>query len=159
MRHAIMGAEAIQHAVMNLFQSWQLDHPILGWGLSHPVWLIVIGAVAVFLLWGLLRAIAQLTEKVWVMLLRAPLRIGQWCFRRLRGFMRRVWPKPNDNVSRSEEVTAALSGEVSLPVASDLDRQIQDCLLQLVHLQQEQMQLLQRIQVLLEQTKSGARNL
>lgn len=154
-----MGAEVIQRAVMNLFQSWQLDHPILGWGLTHPVWLIGIVAVAVFLLWGLLRAIAQLTEKVWVMLLRAPLGIGKWCFRLIREFMRRVWLKPNDSASQPEELTAALPGEVPPYVAPDPDRQIQDCLLQLVHLQQEQMQLLQQMQALLENTESRARNL
>jgi hypothetical protein len=61
-----------------MIQSWLMDHPILGWGLAHPLWALGVAAALLFISGGLLKAIAQLTEQLWMDLLRLPMRVLQW---------------------------------------------------------------------------------
>lgn len=73
-----MGAETLKNALAGMLQSWLVDHPVLGWCLSHPLWAIASSLLTLFLGWGLLRAIARLVETLWIMLLQIPLQLSRW---------------------------------------------------------------------------------
>jgi hypothetical protein len=131
-----MGTEAIQGAVVGIFQNWLMAHPILGWGVTHPLLSLGMGLVLFFVLWGLLRAIAQLTERLWVILLRVPIRLGQWIFRQL------------PNIFRFQPNFLSVD-QTHLP--TDREQHLRELLLRLEHLQREQALLLQDIKNSLEQ--------
>ena len=59
-------------------QDWLLAHPYGKWLLIHPLWAIGLVLIALLLLFGLFGAIAQLTQKLWIILLRSPLLLVGW---------------------------------------------------------------------------------
>jgi type VI protein secretion system component VasK len=59
-------------------QDWLLDHPFGNWLLSHPLWAIGLVLIALLLLSGLFGAIAQLTQTLWIVLLRSPVVLIGW---------------------------------------------------------------------------------
>ncbi|MGA7932591.1 MAG: hypothetical protein WCA35_03340 [Kovacikia sp.] len=61
-------------------QKWIDAHPVVGWILEHPLWTLGLVVLGIFLFWGLLKAIAGLSEKIWLFLLSAPLKLGRWLF-------------------------------------------------------------------------------
>jgi hypothetical protein len=120
-----------------MVQTWLImDNPLLKWGFAHPLWGIVAAIVLVVLLGGLVRAIAQLTEQLWVNLLHLPMRAGQWL---LAQFFDRLKLKPR----------IADNPQASIANNPNLDRQIGEIMVRLEHLQQEQTLLLQDIKTLL----------
>ncbi|MDX2229641.1 MAG: hypothetical protein NW220_08385 [Leptolyngbyaceae cyanobacterium bins.349] len=74
----IFSFDAPQRAIATLVQTWIQDHPIVAWSLTHP--LLSGGGllIAVVLVRGLLGAIARLTERIWLALLRAPVLLASW---------------------------------------------------------------------------------
>jgi hypothetical protein len=113
-----------------------MDNPLLKWGFAHPLWGIVAVIVLVVLFGGLVRAIAQLTEQLWVNLLHLPMHAGQWLVAQL--FYRlKLKPRIADNP------------QASIANHPNLDRQIGEIMVRLEHLQQEQTLLLQDIKTLL----------
>ncbi len=60
------------------FQDWLNQYPVLLWLAGHPLWLLGTIVLTLFLLAGLLRAVASLTEKLWLTLLRFPILLFQW---------------------------------------------------------------------------------
>ncbi len=146
-----MGAQAMQGAVAAMIQNWLVDHPILNWGLTHPVWALIGLAVLFLLSGGLLRAIAQLTEQLWIRLLQLPMRLGQWILAQLLQFFGRPFrasihadPEPIDispleiNIASLQDAHESLDAE-----------QLYDILVRLEQIQQEQTLLLQDIKNLL----------
>ncbi len=101
--------------------------------MSHPIWGLGFVFLSVFLLWGLLRAIAQFIEKLWLIVLRSPLNLGRWLLKTLRRLF-------NDHraVSDSEETPTPQIDEI----AERLER-----------LQEEQKQLLLDVKLLIAQQK------
>lgn len=73
-----MGADTLKNALAGMLQSWLVDHPVLGWCLSHPLWAIASSLLTLFLGWGFLRAIARLVETLWIRLLQIPLQLSRW---------------------------------------------------------------------------------
>lgn len=61
-------------------QDWLATHPLWNWLLTHPLWLLGTIILLLFLLAGLLGAIASLTEKIWLFVLQAPIRLMQLIF-------------------------------------------------------------------------------
>jgi hypothetical protein len=120
-----------------MVRTWLImDNPLLKWGFSHPLWGIVAVIVLVVLFGGLVRAIAQLTEQLWVNLLHLPMHAGQWLVAQL--FYRlKLKPRIADNP------------QASIANHPNLDRQIGEIMVRLEHLQQEQTLLLQDIKTLL----------
>jgi hypothetical protein len=57
-----MGAESIQNAIAAMVQDWLTDHPLLAWGVTHPIWAMTLLLLFIFLAWGLLGAIANLQK-------------------------------------------------------------------------------------------------
>ncbi len=71
-------AEGLQNTVVASFQNWLTEHPIMAWMVHHPIPTLVLGVVLVLLFWGLVRAIAQLTERIWIAILQVPLQVSLW---------------------------------------------------------------------------------
>lgn len=72
--------EEVETAIATPVQTWLADHPIPSWLLTHPLWSIGLVVLAIFLFWGLLRAIARFTEHLWLVILQAPFRFTHWLF-------------------------------------------------------------------------------
>ena len=66
-----------QEVVVNSMQGWMAEHPIVAWIVAHPLWSIALIVFAIFLCWSLLGAVVQLTQKAWIALLQAPLKLIQ----------------------------------------------------------------------------------
>ncbi len=67
-----------QHAIADSIQTWLTAHPVIHWLVNHPIWGLILTVTSIFLLWGLLQAVADLTRQFWQMLIRLPLILGQW---------------------------------------------------------------------------------
>lgn len=67
-------------SIRSPIQDWLMSHPFWNWWLTHPLWLLVAIVFALFLLVGLLGAIARLTEKIWLAVLQAPFQLTRWIF-------------------------------------------------------------------------------
>ncbi|GAB4350401.1 MAG: hypothetical protein OHK0047_44420 [Leptolyngbyaceae cyanobacterium] len=71
-------AEGLQNTVVASFQDWLAVHPVIAWMVHHPILTLVLGVVLLLLFWGLVRAIAQLTERIWITILQVPLKLSLW---------------------------------------------------------------------------------
>jgi hypothetical protein len=72
--------QQLTSSILAPIQAWLLAHPMWHWLLTHPVWLLGLVLLFLFLLVGLLGAIAQLTEAVWLTILQFPFKLAQWVF-------------------------------------------------------------------------------
>lgn len=70
-----MATSSLSHATTTLFQDWVSGHPVLDWGMAHPLWAIAVLLLILFLFWGLLQAIAQFAAGVWLGLGRLPIKL------------------------------------------------------------------------------------
>lgn len=90
-------AEGLQNTVVASFQNWLGAHPIAAWMVHHPIPSLVLAVMLLLLFWGLVRAIAQLTERIWITILQVPLKLSLWFWtlitRPLQG-MKQVKPAP-----------------------------------------------------------------
>lgn len=68
----------IQDTIVTSVQQFIHQHPNLAWIMTHPFWLVGLVLLALFLFWGLLQAITRLTERLWLAILQAPLKLTQW---------------------------------------------------------------------------------
>jgi hypothetical protein len=125
-----MGSEDIKRAVLNMGQDDLMRPSITAWLISHPLWALGGLLVSFVLLSGLLRAIAQSTEKLWTILLRAPFRLGRWSLNQVLRWLK-------------------------LPLDKSDENQLHEKVARLEQLQQEQQQLLQEIKILMAQPQSG----
>lgn len=119
-----------------MLQNWLIDSPILSWGFANPLGGLVIVVVLIMVLGGLVRAIAQLTEQLWVRLLQLPMRAGQWLLTQLFHLLKL---KPR----------TANSSQTVIANHPEPNPQICEIMMRLEHLQQEQTLLLQDIKTLL----------
>jgi len=79
----ILSNRIIDQVLDNLtspLQNWLSAHPTGYWLVSHPIWLVGLILLCLLLLSGLLGAIAQLTQKLWIFVLQAPLLLTRWIF-------------------------------------------------------------------------------
>jgi hypothetical protein len=138
--------DSILNSILNAFlspiQEWLSQHPQIGWLLANPVWLLVALIVALFLLSGLLRAVASLTEKLWLGLLKLPIRLVQWTWRGSLLLLRRPFAKPPQTVQPN------LIGQTEQPKESASER-LTEVLERLELLRREQDELMQEIKLLL----------
>ncbi len=121
-----MGSEGIKRAVLDIGQGGLMRPSITAWLISHPLWALGGLLVSFVLLSGLLRAIAQSTEKLWTILLRAPFRLGRWSLNQVLRLLKLPIDKPDEN-------------------------QLYEKVARLEQLQQEQQQVLQEIKTLMGQ--------
>ena len=69
--------DRLLNPILMPLQEWLNTHPFWNWLLIHPLWLVAAIILLLFLLAGLLGAIARLTEKIWLAILQAPLKLIQ----------------------------------------------------------------------------------
>lgn len=106
---------SILDALLSPIQNWLSQHPQMSWLLANPGWLAVALVVALFLLSGLLRAVASLTETLWLGLLKLPIRLIQWVWRGSLFLLRRPFAKPltqSSLINQSEQTTPERLTEV-----------------------------------------------
>jgi len=127
-------------------QTWLSQHPLFLWLATHPWWLLAAALGVLFLLSGLLRAIAGLTERLWIALLRLPILVLSWIWQGTLLLLRRPFaPKP--------AVIASPLVNPPLPTAPPTERpdRLTEVLDRLETLRQEQDQLLQEVKRLLQE--------
>jgi hypothetical protein len=127
-------AEGLQNTVVASFQDWLGAHSIAAWMVHHPISTLVLAVVLLMLFWGLIRAIAQLTERIWITILQMPLKLSLWVWtwisRPLQGLK---WLQP-----------APAPGTASPPPQT----QLVEILTRLEALYQEQSQLIKEFRIL-----------
>jgi len=75
-------------SIENTLQNFLKGHPILNWLISHPLASIIMVPVIWFLLGGLLKAIAELSEKFWIAFLGFPIKLGRLLLIKIRKIFR-----------------------------------------------------------------------
>ncbi len=101
-----------QAALLNPVQSWLGEHPLAGWLLGHPLWMLALVALGLLLFAGLWSAIARLTEGFWLALVQLPWRLSHWIFAAVSGRLVRWWAKPfGAKLSGTKPSGAGLGGD------------------------------------------------
>lgn len=67
----------VQRAVADSITNWLEAHPILAWMFAHPLFTAIIIILLLWFFLGLLNAIAQLSQQIWLVILRSPFEISQ----------------------------------------------------------------------------------
>jgi hypothetical protein len=133
-------------------QDWLGQYPVLLWLGIHPLWLVVVILLVLFLLSGLLRAVAGLTEKLWLVLLRLPILLVRWVWRGTLFLLSRPFaakPVAQSSLAQSSLVKSSL---VNPPLLDSADR-LTEVLDRLEALRQEQDELLKEVKSLLVKEK------
>jgi hypothetical protein len=68
---------SIEHAITSYFTQWLTAHPYLAWIVSHPLPSLGLLLLAIFSLWGLLKAVGRGIEQIWLFLLTTPFKLLQ----------------------------------------------------------------------------------
>ena len=140
-----MGAQAVQGAVGEMIQDWLMGHPILGWGVAHPLWALGVIVALLFMSGGLLRAIAQLTEQLWIDLLRLPMRVVRWGLAQLFPWWK---PKSDSTINTQNSAPVGLH-EQNHNGSQSANQQLYEIMVRLEQIQHAQTLLLQDIKELL----------
>lgn len=143
-------------------QDWLDAHPTIAWLVQNPLWAIVCLLLAIFLLWKLLAAIAQLTEKILLAILLFPLKVGQWLLAKITHWFKttivaRFLPSQSSDLEPSpviNQTVAMLKPTDPVPalkpaVASDPNQRLTDIVSRLEALRREQDELLQEVKTIL----------
>ncbi|MBF2027442.1 MAG: hypothetical protein IGS48_11825 [Oscillatoriales cyanobacterium C42_A2020_001] len=125
--------KGVTDAVGMSLQNWLNAHPLIHWIVDHPLWTVGLVVLAIFLLWGLLRAIARFIEQLWLVILRSPLLLFRWVL----GIGTRIYQQLAD--AKDLPVPAPVEGQARLT----------EILTRLEALRQEQDVLLQEVKTLL----------
>lgn len=72
--------ERFWRSVFAPVQQWFDQHPWLEWLLQHPLWLVGLILLVIFLFAGLIQAIGRLTENIWLTVLLLPFRLATGLF-------------------------------------------------------------------------------
>ncbi|MCM1981463.1 hypothetical protein [Lyngbya confervoides] len=112
---------------LELSEAWMSLYPTIHWLLHHPVLSLILGFLGLYLLWGLLRGLVQITENLWIRLLKSP-----WWLAKI------LW----EAAGRRLHLIAPGTIASSAPASSQRDRLL-EVIAQLEALQREQSQLLQ----------------
>jgi hypothetical protein len=157
-------------SVLNWYfwQDWLDAHPTIAWLIQNPLWAIVCLLLAIFLMWKLLAAVAQLTEKILLAILLFPLKLGQWLLARITDFFKttviaRFLP---NQTSESEPLPATPSQKVAMlkptdpvpalkpAIVQDPNQRLTDIVSRLEALRREQDELLQEVKTILLSDRS-----
>ncbi len=86
---------SIEHAIASYFSQWLLAHPYLAWIFSHPLPSLGLLFLAIFSLWGLIKAIGRGIEQIWLFLLKTPFKLIQPIFGLIWGSILRIFGHNN----------------------------------------------------------------
>lgn len=80
--------ENVWRSMVAPLQDWLGQYPWLEWLLQHPLWLLGLALLVIFLFAGLIQAIGRLTENIWLLLLLLPFRLVRWLLVGIIGLVR-----------------------------------------------------------------------
>ena len=115
-------------------QRWLTAHPAGYWLVSHPLWLVGLILIGLLLLSGLFGAIAQLTQKLWIFVLQAPLLLTRWIFAAIFQLLRAIF---------------RWKGNAEKPVENAQQQRLDEILSRLEVLKQEQDDLMKEVKAIL----------
>lgn len=73
---------ASANPLQEISEAWASVYPLVQWMLDHPLGSLLAAFLGLYLFWGLLRGLIQLTENLWIKLLRSPVwvlqKLWQW---------------------------------------------------------------------------------
>jgi hypothetical protein len=131
-------SELIEHAVSAYFSQWLGQHPYLAWSIAHPIPSLVLLLLAIFSLWGLIKAIGRGIEQIWIFLLKTPFKLLQPIFRVIWRSIRQGFGHTN---SRAAQLTTKSARSLNSERIETIVRRLQT-------LSQEQDLLLQELSTL-----------
>jgi hypothetical protein len=82
---------SIEHAIVSYFTQWLTAHSYLAWIISHPLPSLGLLLLAIFSLWGLLKAVGRGIEQIWLFLLTTPFKLLQPIFRLIWRSINRIF--------------------------------------------------------------------
>mgnify|MGYP004468667287 CR=1 FL=1 len=121
-------------SLLNPIRAWLGQYPWLQWLVTHPLWLGITLLLLIFLVSGLIGAIGQLTQRIWIALLRSPFQLLQWLF---------------VGVFRLTRTLLGWKAEPAKLPAENSQTRLQELLDRLDALRQEQDELLQEVKTIL----------
>ncbi len=141
---------SIEHAITSYFTQWLTAHGYLGWIVSHPLPSLGLLLLAIFSLWGLLKAVGRGIEQIWLFLLTTPFKLIQPVLRLMWRSIQRGFGHTS---SSGEQLESKL---ISQPQSERIERIID----RLQSLSQEQENLLGELSKLMNTTvvKSKAKS-
>jgi hypothetical protein len=71
---------SIEHVIFSYFTQWLNAHSYLAWIISHPLPSLGLLLLAIFSLWGLIKAVGRGIEQIWLFLLTTPFKLFQPIF-------------------------------------------------------------------------------
>lgn len=130
--------DRIGNSVGSSIAVWLNQHPMVAWLVSHPLMAMLISLVAIILVVRLLltiyRAIANTIDRLWLAILRSPLRLLKFLF---------GWQPKSKTTTSNTTVT-------NYEVTSD-SQQLQEIMARLDHIQQQQQEIIQDLAFLKQQ--------
>ena len=69
--------ETVREALMGIITDWLADHPRIAWIIANPLLALVLGLVILILFWGFIRMIFRLSERLWILIFQAPIKLFQ----------------------------------------------------------------------------------
>ena len=121
-------------SILNPIRDWLSQYPWLQWLVTHPLWLGGTILLIIFMFSGLIGAIGQLTQKIWIALLRSPFLLLQWLF---------------VGIFRLTRMLLGWKTEPAKLPADNSQTRLQELLDRLDTLRQEQDELLQEVKTIL----------
>ena len=102
-------SHSVQNVVATSMKGWMAEHPIVAWGMAHPLWSIALVILILFLVWSLLGAVAQLTQRAWLAVLQAPLKATQSLSRGMVRSFQRADAVSSPKLDGQQEIQARLA--------------------------------------------------
>jgi hypothetical protein len=96
---------SIEQAISNYVSQWLGQHPYLAWALSHPIPSLLLLLLAIFSLWGLIKAIGRGIEQIWLFLLKTPFRLLQPIFGLIWRSIDRIFGHNNPSTAQLTKTT------------------------------------------------------
>lgn len=138
---------------------WLEDHPLVHWFLLHPLLMLSLMLIGLILLAGLMSAIAQLTQNLWLRLLQLPVQLVQsigWAIATgLRQLFRRFFHRSSLEVldesaisDHATNVDSALTRHKTVVISHN---ELQPLLERLEWVRQEESQLIEQIKALMDE--------
>lgn len=149
--------EAIQTTINSSISEWLQAHPVvlwlvqmLVWATDHPILSLVILFFGVASAWSLIKLIGRLFERVWLLILQTPFKLGQFLLRggshllfKFNGFTAK------DLVGNKDVEIPILASSNSEPNHTDKQQRLSEISIRLEEIRKEQNELLQEAAAIL----------
>ena len=73
--------DSVKEALMGIVTDWLADHPRIAWIIANPLPAVILCIVILILFWGFIRMIFRLSERLWIFIFQAPIKLFKLIFR------------------------------------------------------------------------------